>query len=61
MKNRPVCVALAALTALAAAARAEITIVTGHNRNADATPAFAIRRVPHPAKTGTAGKFTHDL
>jgi hypothetical protein len=50
--------ALAALTAAAAAARAEITVVTDHNENGAPTPAFEFRHVPRPAKTATAGKFT---
>jgi hypothetical protein len=58
MKNRFLIMALAALTVRAAAARAEITIITDHNDNEDAAPAFHFQRVPPPSKTGTAGRFT---
>ena len=58
MKNRLLFLALATLTVCALAVRAEITVVTGHNNNGDATAAFHFQRVPPPAKTGTAGKFT---
>ena len=52
------CPIFLALAALATAAHAEITVVTGHINNGDATEAFNFRNVPHPAKTGTAGTFT---
>jgi hypothetical protein len=55
MKN---CSILLALATFAAAAHAEITIVTGHINNGKATGAFNFRHVPHPAKTGTEGTFT---
>src|SRR5580704_17827569 len=58
MKHRLFFFAVAALTACATAARAEITVVTGHNSGEDATSAFHFRHVPSPAKTGAARKFT---
>ena len=58
MKDRLFCVAFTGLLALATAARAEITVLIGHNENGAPTPSFDFRRVPHPAKTGTMGKFT---
>jgi hypothetical protein len=58
MKNRSFCFVLAVLAACATAARAEITVVTGHVSGENATASFNIPHVPRPAKTGTAGKFT---
>jgi hypothetical protein len=57
MKIRAAFVTVAALLACSAPARAGITVVTGHNSGDEATSAFEFRRVPPPARTGTAGKF----
>jgi hypothetical protein len=58
MKNCLYLGALVILTALAASVRADITVVTGHNTDDDATAAFKFRDVPRPSKHGTPGTFT---
>jgi uncharacterized protein (DUF2249 family) len=58
MRNRLFVFLCAALAACATAARAEIKVVADRNAGGDAAPAFKFERVPPPAKTGAAGKFT---
>jgi len=59
MKTRSSFLVWAALLACAASARPDITVVTGHNNNEEATAAFEFRRVPPPdGNSGAPGKFT---
>jgi hypothetical protein len=59
MKTRSCFLAWAALLVCAAPARADITVLIGHNNNEDATPVFEFRGVPPPDRSGGApGKFT---